>query len=146
MDGKIVIDATNPLGPYPGLEMRIWELGTSSGEILAAALPKSYVYKAFNTIGADHMQDATGSNIPRHDPVKSGPLTMLIAGAEDKMQRAVVEDVVAGVGFAPKYVGPIRYARNLEALAELWIHLGVEGAGETKEAWGRNFHFQVIGK
>ncbi len=50
--------------------------------------------------------------------------------------------VVAGAGFTPTWVGSIRYARNLEALAELWIHLGVPGIGSS-DKWGRDFHFQV---
>lgn len=52
------------------------------------------------------------------------------------------------VGFEPVFVGPIRYARNLEALAELYIHLGVPGVGAThqKTSPGRNFHFQYIGR
>jgi hypothetical protein len=34
---------------------------------------------------------------------------------------------------------------TLQAMAELWIHLGVPGAGFTSEEWGREFHFQTIG-
>lgn len=55
----------------------------------------------------------------------------------------MVEKVIAGVGFLPVYVGPIRYARNLEAIAELWIHLGT-AAGFTDVSMGRQFHFQII--
>jgi predicted dinucleotide-binding enzyme len=29
----------------------------------------------------------------------------------------------ADVGFKPEYVGPIRAARNLEYMAELWVHM-----------------------
>ena len=137
--GKVLIDATNPLGPYPELEVR-WVQGTSCGEVLAAALPDAHVYKAFNTIGAEHMAAADGSRITGQR------LTMLIAGAEDQASRRVVEAVVEGVGFLPEWVGPIRYARNLEAIAELWIHLGLPSAGLTKVVWGRDFHFQVIKK
>ena len=39
MSGKIIIDATNPLGPFPeGLNVR-WGKPTSGGEVLAKALP-----------------------------------------------------------------------------------------------------------
>lgn len=50
--------------------------------------------------------------------IGSQQLTMLFAGPAER--RGEAEAVVAGVGFAPKYVGPIRYARNLDAIAELW--------------------------
>ena len=52
--------------------------------------------------------------------------------------------VISGTGFSPKHVGPIRYARNLEAIAELWIHLAVPPAGETRENWGWAFAFHAF--
>ena len=67
---------------------------------------------------------------------------MLVAG-NDGDAKAVALATVEAVGFTAQWVGPIRYARNLEAIAELWIHLAVPPAGETKENWGRAFHFQV---
>lgn len=38
----------------------------------------------------------------------------------------------------------IRRHRNLEAMAELWIHLGVPGSGFGAEHWGRGFAFHVL--
>lgn len=144
---KIVIDATNPLSPYPALETRVWTHGgVSGGEILDKALPESYVYKAFNTVGAEHMEAADGRLIPGGAP--GGALTMLFCGPGEAKECEIVEKVISGVGFVPRYVGPIRYAKNLEALAELWVHLGVAGVGvgEMRDlTWGRHFHFQAIG-
>ncbi|PNH05802.1 Metalloreductase STEAP3 [Tetrabaena socialis] len=134
--GKVLIDATNPLTSWPGLEVR-WTAGTSGGEVLAAVLPDTIVYKAFNTIGVNQMSHADGSAITGQQ------LTMLFAGGP--AQREAAEEVISAVGFKPEYVGPIRYARNLEAIAELWIHLSVPGVG-TAEKWGRDFHFQTIRK
>ncbi|GIL99382.1 hypothetical protein Vretimale_4555, partial [Volvox reticuliferus] len=133
--GKVLVDATNPVTPYPSLEVR-WT-GKSAGEVLSEVLPDTAVYKAFNTIGANQMEHADGSGITGEQ------LTMMFAGGPD--HKGLVEEVIADTGFKPVYVGPIRYARNLEALAELWIHLGVPGVG-TAEKWGRDFHFQVIRK
>jgi predicted dinucleotide-binding enzyme len=130
MSGKIIIDATNPLGPFPeGLNIR-WDKTTSGGEVLAAALPTAKVYKAFNTVGVEHMKAALGKD-------------MMFAGDPDEATRAVVEDVVKGVGFKPFYVGPIRYARNLEAIAELWIHMAVPPLGGRTTS--RNFWFSISG-
>jgi len=57
-----------------------------------------------------------------------------------------VTPTIATKGFAPRYVGPIRYARNLEAMAELWIHCGIGAAGLNHTVdWGRDFAFQVVG-
>ncbi len=93
---------------------------------------------AFNTVGVEQLGAPDGTFI------NGQKLTMLFVGPADK--KKVAASVVEGVGFIPKYVGPIRYARNLDAIAELWIHLSIPPAGETREDWGRNFHFQVIEK
>ncbi len=68
------------------------------------------------------------------------------AGPPEK--RDAVAAVISASGFKPQYVGPIRYARNLEAIAELWHHLAIPSWGdippEVSIEWGYNFHFQVI--
>ena len=132
VDGKVIIDATNPLTPFrDGLQVR-WGQDASGGEVLQAALPSAAVYKAFNTIGVEHMSKADGSLIGGER------LTMLFCGSGEDGPKQVVERVISSVGFAPVYAGDIRYARNLEAIAELWIHRAIF-AGD-----GRNFHYQVI--
>lgn len=131
MAGIIIIDATNPLGSYSdGLQARTWDGGVSSGEKLQKYLPAARVYKSFNTVGLEHMKEALGKD-------------MLIAGDPDPSCRSIAEEVVKGVGFRPFYVGPIRYARNLEAMAELWIHMAIPGLGGRDTS--RNFWFSVSG-
>ena len=130
VSGKIIIDATNPLGPFQeGLNVR-WGKETSGGEVLAAALPSAKVYKSFNTLGVEHMKYALGKD-------------MMIAGDPDPESLAIVEEVVAAVGFKPFYVGPIRYARNLEAIAELWIHMAIPPLGARTTS--RKFWFSISG-
>ena len=70
---------------------------------------------------------------------------MLFAGGQldDPGTRTIVEGVIRAVGFKPFYVGPIRYARNLEAMAELWIHMAVPPLGARKTS--RNFWFSISG-
>eukprot|EP00986_Skeletonema_menzelii_P015803 scaffold12700_cov142-Skeletonema_menzelii.AAC.13 len=132
MTDKIIIDATNPLGPFSGgLQVMTWEGGKSSGEKLQLHLPNSKVYKTFNTVGVEHMRDALGKE-------------MLIAGDPDPFHRAIAEAVVAAVGFKPFFVGPIRYSRNLEAMAELWIHMAIPGLGGRDTS--RNFWFSIGGE
>lgn len=130
MTGKIIIDATNPLGAFPeGLNVR-WDKTNSGGEVLAEALPAAKVYKTFNTIGVEHMKNPYGKD-------------MMIAGDPDDNARKIVEAVVKSVGFKPFYVGPIRYARNLEAIAELWIHMAVPPLGGRTTS--RNWWFSIAG-
>jgi predicted dinucleotide-binding enzyme len=128
--GKIVIDATNPLDSFAeGLNVR-WGKPTSGGEVLAAALPSAKVYKAFNTVGVEHMKYALGKD-------------MMFAGDPDEDSVQTVQAVIRGVGFKPFYVGPIRYARNLEAMAELWIHMAIPPLGA--QTTSRNFWFAIAG-
>jgi predicted dinucleotide-binding enzyme len=126
MTDKVILDATNPLGPYTeGLQVKTWEGGISSGEKLQQYLPNAKVYKTFNTVGVEHMREALGKET-------------LIAGDADPSYRAIAES-----GFKPFYVGPIRYSRNLEAMAELWIHMAIPGLGGRDTS--RNFWFSISG-
>ena len=127
---KIIIDATNPLSAFPGgLQVR-WEQGTSGAEVLAQNLPNSKVYKAFNTVGVEHMRASLGKD-------------MFFAGDPDEVSLTTVEEVIRGVGFKPFYVGPTRYARNLEAMGELWIHMAIPPLGARNTT--RNFWFSIAG-
>eukprot|EP00604_Paraphysomonas_vestita_P002583 CAMPEP_0174818854 /NCGR_PEP_ID=MMETSP1107-20130205/1759_1 /TAXON_ID=36770 /ORGANISM="Paraphysomonas vestita, Strain GFlagA" /LENGTH=381 /DNA_ID=CAMNT_0016031341 /DNA_START=401 /DNA_END=1546 /DNA_ORIENTATION=+ len=137
--GKVVIDTTNPL-LFPSLEV-FWDGSTSAGERFQSALPDSFVFKAFNTVGLNHLGNAEGTLIPGRNP-DQGPLKMLFAGPSE--QREIASQIISAVGFTPTYVGPIRYSRNLEAIAELWIHLAIPGIGST-ENWGQGFHFEPTG-
>ena len=129
--GKCIIDATNPLSDFQeGLEVR-WSQGTSGGEVLQNALPTAFVYKAFNTLGVEHMTNGDGKH-------------MLFCGpSENEEALCLVTEVVAAVGFKPHYVGPIRYARNLEAMAELWIHLAIPPLPAAN--FGRDWTFAIAG-
>ena len=50
---------------------------------------------------------------------------MLFYDSSYKEAFALAADAIFAVGFKPYYVGPIRYARNLEAIAELSIHCAI---------------------
>jgi predicted dinucleotide-binding enzyme len=129
--GKCIIDAVNPVSEFPdGLQIR-WAQGTSGGEVLQNALPDAYVFKAFNTLGVEHMANAQGK-----DMLFCGP-------SENDEALGLVTEVVSAVGFKPYYVGPIRYARNLEAMAELWIHLAIPPLPAAN--FGRDWTFAIAG-
>jgi 8-hydroxy-5-deazaflavin:NADPH oxidoreductase len=123
---KIILDATNPLTEFPELSVR-WSQGTSGGEVLQQCLPDCKVYKCFNTIGREWMERS-----------KALTMDMLYAGPD-----ADIDDVVSAVGFTPRYVGPIRYARNLEAMAELWIHCAIPPL--PSKTLGRQWGFVMKG-
>jgi hypothetical protein len=66
------------------------------------ALPSSYVFKAFNTIGLEHMAalGPQGAAVFGGEAaaIERGPITMLYAGAEEKraVAAAIISDVVSG--------------------------------------------------
>jgi predicted dinucleotide-binding enzyme len=115
--GKIVIDATNPIGP--GLVLSVGH--TASGaEQLAARAPGAHVVKAFNTYGWENFQDA---GYPGGKPV------MFIAGDQASATDAVAS-LAERIGFVPVVTGDLTMARFLEPLAMLWIKMGrVQGRG-----------------
>jgi predicted dinucleotide-binding enzyme len=134
--GKLVIDATNPLDSE-GNEL-CWSRGRSSAEVLAQCLPESFVYNAFKTVGVEHMARPDGAL------VTGQRLTLRCAGTAE--HQAEVALLIEAVGFEPHWVGGLRYSRNLEALAELYIHLGsgTGGADWAADNGTRPYHFQVL--
>jgi predicted dinucleotide-binding enzyme len=93
-------------------------------------LPSVFVnLQAFNTLGVEHMADAAGKD-------------MLFCGPDN--EKSVVAEVISAVGFKPFYVGPIRYARNLEAMAELWIHCAIPPLPAKQK--GRLWTFAIAGQ
>lgn len=57
-----------------------------------------------------------------------------------------VDEIIRGVKFSPFRVGPIHYARNLEAMAEMWIHMAVPGIPHTDVKLDGNFAFELVRK
>jgi len=105
VDGKIVIDPTNPLNAtYNGL---LTEGGPSAAERFAAWLPTANVVKAFNTLFASSQSR----------PVVEGiQLDGFVAGDDADAKRVVLE-LVESIGLRPVDVGPLARARELESLA-----------------------------
>ncbi len=123
--GKIVIDATNPLkADYSGLAT---EGGPSGAENFAAWLPGARVVKAFNTIFAS----------VQADPTTLGVKIDALYATDDDGACIVVSELLSSIGFRPVYVGPLARARELEAIANLNIHLQIE----TKGDWRTSINF-----
>lgn len=123
--GKIVIDATNPIAP--GLQLAMGHT-TSAAEQLATFLPGASVVKAFNTTGAENMAD----------PLYNGePITMFICG-DDANAKAMVTELAESLGFDVADVGSLETARLIEPLALVWINLAM------KQGFGRNIAFKLV--
>jgi 8-hydroxy-5-deazaflavin:NADPH oxidoreductase len=125
LEGKIVIDATNPLNP--DWSPATIASGKSGAEEIAALLPKSKVVKAFNSIFADIMTSE------RQIRAK-GTATAFIAGDDQAAIKTVV-DFAELIGFAPLYVGPLPLAKYLEGMAHLNIAIAIGQQGGTDAAF-----------
>lgn len=114
LEGKVVIDVTNPLKfGDNGPELVIGHTN-SGGEQVQRWLPKSQVVKAFNIV----------NNADMYKPsFEQGEPTMLIAGNEDSAKRQVL-GILEQFGWEAIDIGDITVARELESLCMLWVKYG----------------------
>jgi predicted dinucleotide-binding enzyme len=122
--GQVLVDATNAVGvPVP-------EGHATMADLVASLAPDGVaVVKAFNTIGAEHLD---GSEL------EGRPVFLPIGGDADGI--AVVLPLAEAMGFDAVALGDRDTFPLLEAHAALWIRLafGCE--------WGRSFGFTVAGR
>ena len=111
LEGRLILDATNPLAfGAEGLALTLG-FSTSGGETVAALAPGAFVFKTMNQVGFAVMSDTIG--------YLSKPV-MFVAG-DDASHKAIVFGLVADLGFAPRDAGPLDRSRLLEPYAMLWI-------------------------
>jgi predicted dinucleotide-binding enzyme len=111
LDDKIVIDATNRIGP----DGEPVPCGNTSGaEELQKRLPLAKVVKAFNTVLAQNQ--STGH-------IGEERLTGFVAG-DDAEAKKVVMDLMTALGYDPVDSGPLRSAQYLEAMGLNLLYMG----------------------
>jgi 8-hydroxy-5-deazaflavin:NADPH oxidoreductase len=122
--GKIIIDATNPLGMTPiGLNLTVG-FETSGAEKLQQIAVGAKVVKCFNQTGFNVMVN------PNHS-------SMFVCG-DDADANEMVRNLAEEIGFDAVTIGVLSKARLLEPLAMLWIHLSI--TSDLK----RNFAFSIL--
>ncbi|HEY9029117.1 MAG TPA: NAD(P)-binding domain-containing protein [Burkholderiaceae bacterium] len=113
LDGKPVLDATNPIAdaaPVDGVLAFFTGPNESLMEQLQKAHPKARFVKAFNSVGAARMIDPDFAG---------GRPTMFIAG-DDAAAKATATTLLAQVGWDVADMGGAVGARAVEPLAMLW--------------------------
>lgn len=112
-DGKVVIDATNPLAfSTQGVPNLAIGHTTSAGEEHQKAIPRARVVKAFNTVGNSSM---FRPNFP------NGPPDMYICGNDAEAKKSV-EKILHDFGWPSVLdIGGIEGSRELESLCILWV-------------------------
>jgi len=122
--GKVVVDITNPLNFETFDSLVVPADGSAAAEI-AAALPDSQVLKAFNTTFAGTLAAGTVGPVPT---------TVLIAGDHADAKSALA-DVITSGGLQTIDAGPLKRARELEAIGFLQLTLAVN----EKVSWTGGF-------
>lgn len=119
LDGKVVIDITNPLtADYMGLTIGH---DTSAAEEIAKAFPRADVVKAFNTLFAQVI--AGGPSFA------NGQTAPAFVASDSARAKATATSLAESIGFEAIDAGPLKNARYLEPLAGLNIYFGY-GAGQ----------------
>ena len=112
LEGKVLIDCTNPLGMTDAGLALTTGFTTSGGELVAQWAQNARVVKSFNQVGAEIMKDPGGF---AHPPV------MFVAG-DDEAAKAVATNLLTDLGFEPFDAGALHQARLLEPFAMVWIN------------------------
>ena len=119
--GKVVIDATNPIGgaPQNGVLKFFTNLDESLMERLQKQLPKAKFVKAFNSVGNARMVN------PDFGGVRP---TMFICG-NDAVAKDTVTQILDQFGWDTEDMGGVEAARAIEPLCMLWCVPGLSGGG-----------------
>lgn len=120
LDGKIVIDATNPIAdaaPEDGVLQFFTGNNDSLMERLQARAPAARFVKAFSCVGAALM---VNPQLP------GGPPTMFICGDDDGAKRQV-RSLLTDFGWETEDLGTAKAARAIEPLCILWCIPGFRG-------------------
>ncbi|MBS0660167.1 MAG: NAD(P)-binding domain-containing protein [Verrucomicrobia bacterium] len=124
LDGRLVVDCTNPVGP--GLTHGLENRGSGTAQ-WQARFPKARFVKAFSIYGFENF-----ATDPR--TVVGRPPVMLLAG-DDAGARQEVGRLVASAGWEPLEAGDASAALHLEHLTLLWIKLVRLGGQPATTTW-----------
>jgi len=114
-DGKVVIDATNPLDFSTGKPALFVGHTDSLGEMVQRWLPKARVVKAFNTVG---------NSLMVNPQIPGGPPDMFIGG-DDEDAKKIVSQVCEAFGWGVIDLGGIDASRHLEPMCMIWVLHGI---------------------
>lgn len=113
MEGKIIIDVTNPISPAPpdkGVLKFSTSLEHSLMEELQKLVPKAKFVKAFNSVGHSLMYKPS---------FKEGKPTMFICGNDETAKKKVTK-ILDLFGWETEDMGSVEAARVIEPLCILW--------------------------
>lgn len=116
IDGKVVIDTSNPIDHGSGFPFTLFVANTDSlGEQLQSAFPRARFVKAFNTMTAALMCNPSD--------LADGDHSFVLCG-NDEGAKATVTELLGDLGWRDIIdLGDLTGARAMEAYLTLWIRL-----------------------
>jgi 8-hydroxy-5-deazaflavin:NADPH oxidoreductase len=130
IDGKIVLDITNPLDFSKGFPPTLFLTNdTSLGEVLQAAFPNTHIVKSLNTMFNGLMVN----------PRSLGEDSTVFVGGNDAAAKARVIGILKEFGWKDSEIldlGDITTARGTEGMLPIWLRI----FGATKNGF---FNFKV---
>lgn len=112
LEGKLLVDCTNPVGPGLSHGLQSTRSGT---EFIQSLVPHAKVVKAFTIYGFENFEN---SAYPNYN-VKPA---MLFCGS-DAAAKEVVGGLISQLGWEPIDVGGIEQALHLEHMTLLWVRM-----------------------
>jgi len=105
LDGKVVVDPTNPIGFENGQLIRTLPEDQSSSSVVAGLLPAGAHYvKAFGSLGATQLPDSANRE----------PRVVLFYATADDAAAAAVKRLIRAAGFEPMDVGGLADVGRME--------------------------------
>lgn len=124
LDGRVLVDATNPVGPglTHGLGSR-----QAGAQHVAGLAPGARVVKAFSVYGYE--------NLDRPPAGPGGLRAAMPYAGDDAVAKEVVAGLVGDLGWEPLDVGPLAAAVDLEHLTLLWVRMVRAGGHDSRLVW-----------
>jgi 8-hydroxy-5-deazaflavin:NADPH oxidoreductase len=112
IQGKILIDCTNPVGPNLSHGLHSVQSGA---EMVQKLIPHTKVVKAFTIYGFENFED------PSYPGYNVKPVMMYCG--QDAAAKETVGTLIAQLGWNPLDVGGLEQALHLEHMTLLWVRM-----------------------
>lgn len=124
LEGKVLVDCTNPVGP--GLSHGLGSLQSGSQRVQQLA-PGARVVKAFSVYGYENLED-------NRYPAYAVRPAMFFCG-DDASAKQAVAGLIAQLDWEPLDAGGLAQALHLEHMTLLWVRLVRAGGASPHLVW-----------
>lgn len=124
LDGKVLVDCTNPVGPSLTHGLNSVRSGS---QMIQALVPEASVVKAFSIYGFENFENSAYPNY-NVKPV------MMLCGA-DPAAKHMVSGLISQLGWEPLDTGGIEQALHLEHMTLLWVRMVRMGGQSPHMVW-----------